>query len=90
MFLSKLPENTFEAAGTCVGFIGPVLIALQIHAEWTSHSPSTLSPGYLAGFLGIYLFWFLYGVRFRRLAVWLGNMVAVILQALLLCVVLLK
>lgn len=90
MFLHKLPETCFEAAGVCVGFVGPVLIVLQIHAEWVSKLPSSLTPGYLAGFLLIYLFWFLYGVRFRRLAVWLGNLIGVVLQALLLGIVLLK
>jgi len=90
MNVSRIPETTFEAAGVCIGFVGPVLIMLQIHVEWTSKAPSSLSPGYLAGFLMVYFFWFLYGVRFRRLAVWLGNLMGVVLQALLLGLVLLK
>lgn len=90
MSLSKIPENTFEVTGVCFGFVGPVLIALQLHAEWVSAAPSSLSPGYLAGFLLVYFFWFLYGLRFRRLAVWLGNLIGVVLQALLLGLVLLK
>ncbi len=90
MALSKISENTFEAAGLCVGFVGPILIVLQLHAEWMNKSPSSLSPGYLAGFLTVYFFWFLYGLRFRRLAVWLGNLIGVVLQALLLVLVLLK
>jgi hypothetical protein len=90
MSLSKVPENTFEAAGVCISFIGPVLIALQLHAEWINKAPSSLSPGYLAGFLLIYFFWFLYGLRFRRIAVWLGNLMGVVLQALLLVLALFK
>ncbi len=90
MSLSKIPESTFEATGVCVGFVGPVLITLQLHAEWMNKSPSSLSPGYLAGFLLVYFFWFLYGLRFHRYAVWIGNLIGVILQICLLIVVLLK
>ena len=90
MSLSNISENAFEATGICVGFVGPALIALQLHAEWINKAPSSLSPGYLAGFLMIYLFWFLYGLRFRRYAVWIGNLIGVILQICLLLVVLLK
>jgi hypothetical protein len=73
-----------------VGFIGPVLIVLQIRREWLDASRSTLSPTYLAGFLLIYAFWFLYGLRFGRIAVWFGNLLAVLLQAALLALVLWK
>lgn len=90
MSLLKIPEKTFEVTGVCVSFVGPVLITLQLHAEWINKAPSSLSPGYLAGFLMVYLFWFLYGLRFRRLAVWLGNVIGMALQALLLGLVLFK
>ena len=90
MSLSKISENTFEAIGVCVGFVGPAFITLQLHAEWINKAPSSLSPGYLAGFLMVYFFWFLYGLRFRRIALWLGNLIGVVLQALLLGLVLLK
>lgn len=86
--LSSIHERHFEAAGVCIGFTGPVLIGFQIQAECASAAPSTLSPAYLAGFLVIYLFWFAYGLRFGRLAVWFGNLLAVALQSLLLALVL--
>lgn len=85
-----IPERVFEWLGLCVGTIGPVLILSQIRAEWINPQPSTISPLYLAGFLVIYFFWFLYGLRFRRVAVWLGNAIAVVLQAALLAIVLWK
>ena len=44
----------------------------------------------MSGFLVNYLFWLLYGIRFRRFAVWFVNAVAAILQMCLLGVVLLK
>jgi hypothetical protein len=34
------------------------------------------------GFLFVYLFWFLYGVRFGRRGIWLPNAVAAVLQIL--------
>lgn len=88
MRLSTIPERFFEATGMLVGFVGPVLIALQIRAEWRSAAPSTLSPVYLAGFLAVYFFWFLYGLRFGRFAVWFGNLIGVVLQAALLALAL--
>jgi hypothetical protein len=90
MKFHEIPENIFEGAGVCIGFIGPALIMAQIRAEWVSTTPSSLSPIYLAGFLVIYCFWFLYGFRFRRLAVWLGNLIGVVLQICLLAIVLLR
>jgi hypothetical protein len=88
MILSKISERLFEVAGVCIGFIGPVLISLQIRAEWQSQTPSSLSPAYLGGFLLVYFFWFLYGVRFNRVAVWFGNFLGVVLQTILLVLVL--
>ena len=90
MTLFDIPEKYFEVAGVCIGFVGPVLILTQIRAELISATPSSLSPVYLGGFLALYCFWFLYGFRFRRLAVWLGNLIGVILQIGLLVIVLIK
>lgn len=90
MWLKKIPERTFETVGVGLGFIGPVLIALQIRAEWINDAPSTLSATYLAGFLVVYTFWTLYGLRFSRFAVWFGNALGIVLQMVLLLLVLLK
>lgn len=88
MIISKIPEKAFEVAGVGIGFIGPLLIVMQIRAEWLSATPSSLSPLYLVGFLVVYFFWFLYGVRFNRFAVWFGNFLGIILQTILLVLVL--
>lgn len=88
MIISKIPEKAFEVAGVGIGFIGPLLIVMQIRAEWLSTTPSSLSPLYLVGFLVVYFFWFLYGVRFNRFAVWFGNFLGIILQTILLVLVL--
>ena len=90
MILARIPEKVFETVGVVVGFIGPIFILLQIRAEWLRQMSSSLSPAYLAGFLVVYFFWFLYGVRFSRFAVWFGNLLGVVLQTILLALVLLK
>jgi len=77
-------------AGVGIGFISPVLIGLQIRAEWTRTTPSTLSLAYLIGFLVIFIFWFLYGIRFQRTAVWFGNAMGTVLQTILIGIVLFK
>ena len=89
-FLSKIPDRFFEAAGLFVGFSASGCIAVQVVSELRNQAASTLSPGYVAGFLLIFLFWALYGFRFKRTALWLTNVIAVILQAILLAIVLLK
>lgn len=88
--LSKIPEKVFEAIGMAFGIAALMLIAVQIHAEWVNPEPSTLSPVFVAGFMVNYLFWCLYGVRFRRFAMWFVNGVAMLLQLCLLVVALLK
>ena len=79
-FLEKTPAKTWEAAGTVVGLSACGFIALQLYHEWVTPTPSTLSWFYLIGFIFVYLFWFLYGLRFHHIGVWLPNAVATILQ----------
>ena len=88
MKFTEIPERHFEMAGVGISFVGPSLIALQIRAEWVSTTPSTLSLGYLFGFLFIFTFWFLYGLRFKRTAIWFGNALGIILQIILIGIVL--
>jgi len=89
MRLQSIPEKAFEVAGSVVGFSGSVFIALQIRAELASTATS-ISPVFILGFLLNYTFWILYGIRFRRVAVWLVNAVAAVFQAGLLVLVLIK
>jgi len=88
--LSKIPDKVFETIGVAFGIAALGLIAVQVHAEWVNPEPSTLSPVFVAGFMVNYLFWCLYGVRFRRFAMWFVNGVAMLLQLCLLVVALLK
>ena len=86
MGLSKIPDKVFESMGVVLGFVALLLIGKQIHSEWVNPDPTTLSPVFVAGFMFNYFFWCLYGVRFRRFAMWFVNGIAMILQLCLLIV----
>ena len=88
--LERIPGKYFEAIGTLIGFLASLSIAAQIYAEHSSHAPSTISGIYASGFLAIFLFWTLYGLRFKRPALWITNGIAVLTQTLLLMVIGLK
>ncbi len=90
MILSFISDKSFEIAGTAFGLLGSAAIATQVHAEYSTDQPSTVSLVYVVGFLIIFTFWTLYGVRFKRIAIWLPNGIATLIQALLLAVILLK
>lgn len=85
--LSRIPASFFEAAGTVAGLLCSLTIVAQVYAEWRSAAPSTLSPPYVLGFMMVFLFWTLYGIRFKRMALWLTNGIALVIQTLLLIVV---
>jgi hypothetical protein len=86
--LDKISAKHFEIAGTAVGFAAAVFTVMQIFTELNSAEPSTLSIPYVVGFLMIFTFWTVYGVRFRRIAIWLTNATAFLLQTVLLAIVL--
>ena len=88
--LERIPGKYFEAIGTLIGFLASLSIAAQVYAEHSTVEPSTVSIVYVSGFLVIFAFWTLYGLRFKRAALWITNGVAVFMQMLLLIVILLK
>jgi uncharacterized protein with PQ loop repeat len=88
MLWDKIPDRYFEIAGTIVGISAAAFTVLQIYTELTNNRPSTLSVSYVIGFLLIFAFWTLYGIRFRRIAIWLTNAMALLLQIVLLTIIL--
>ena len=88
--MSRIPEKYFEIAGTGFGLLASVSIAVQVYKEFTTDTPSTVSVLYALGFLAIFVFWTLYGVRFKRVALWLTNGIATFMQVLLLVAILVK
>lgn len=88
--LQRIPEKYFEMAGTVFGLIACFSIAAQVYKEFFTSTPSTISLVYSTGFLIIFLFWALYGIRFKRPALWLTNGLAVLIQSLLLVIIMQK
>ena len=80
--VDRIADAHWERVGLVVGLLACVSIASQLIHE-LSPAPSSLSRPFLLGFALVYAFWFLYGLRFRRVAIWLSNGVAVVLQLLL-------
>ncbi len=90
MILKKIPDKYYELMGIIVGLFASVSIGTQVFAEYSIDTPSTMSLFYAIGFLCIFIFWTLYGIRFRRVALWLTNGMAAFMQTLLLLVIYLK
>jgi uncharacterized protein with PQ loop repeat len=88
--VDRVGEAHWERIGLAMGLLACASIAFQLVHELSSRAPSSLSWPFLLGFAGVYGFWFLYGLRFRRVAIWLSNGIAVVLQLLLTAVALLK
>lgn len=88
--VDRIGDAHFERAGVAMGLLACASIGSQVVHELSSPRPSSLSWLFVLGFALIYSFWFLYGLRFRRLAIWLPNAIAVVLQILLAAAVALK
>ncbi len=89
-FLDFIPSHIFEAIGTMAGLAACGVVAVQMIKEWRDKEPSSLAITYVVGWLFIFVFWLLYGIRFRAVALWLTNSIAVVLQLGLLAAVLRK
>ncbi len=88
--LERIPAPVFEAAGLAMVAIGLLAITAQLRHEWTVPGPSGVSLLHAGGFFATFLFWVVYGLRFRRPAVWAGNSAAALLQGTLLVTVIAK
>ena len=88
-FLDFISKPIFEGIGIVAGVGVSLIILSQIIKEYQSDLESTLPLGFLFGWLGIYSFWCLYGIRMGTLAIWLTNGLAILLQ-LILCLVVLR
>lgn len=85
-----MSESTWDNLGILFGVLASLAIGHQILHEWSMPGPSTVSMWFVGGFFGVYLFWFLYGVRFKRRGIWLPNAMAAVLQLVLAVIVLAK
>jgi hypothetical protein len=88
--LDGISDAAWDRCGIGFGAVGAATIAWQVWYEWRQPGPSTVSMWFVGGFFSVYLFWFLYGLRFRRPGIYLSNGAAVLLQLLFAGVVLMK
>ncbi len=88
-FLEVVPESIFESIGIFAGLSACVVVGIQVLKEYKSKMPSSLSLSFVYGWIFIYAFWALYGIRFEAVALWLTNAIALVLQ-IALCVVVIK
>lgn len=88
-FLQSIPESLFEIIGFSIGFFVCFITAVQIIKEYKSKHSSSLSPGYVVGWLFVYSFWAIYGLRFEAIALWTTNSLALFLQ-IGLCIIVFK
>jgi uncharacterized protein with PQ loop repeat len=61
-----------------------------VFKEFKSDQKSSLSLGYVVGWWLIFIFWFLYGLRFDALAITISNGLALIIQSILIFAVVQK
>lgn len=85
-YINAVPASLFESIGIVAGLTACFVLLIQLIKEYRSTTPSSLSAFFLIGWIFIYGFWALYGVRFDALAIWLTNGIAFLLQ-IMLCVV---
>ena len=88
--LRALSDRTWDNLGVLVGVVACGTIGYQVWHEWRTPVPSSVSVWFVLGFLFVYAFWFLYGVRFGRRGIWLPNAVAAVLQVLFAATILMK
>lgn len=88
--LRAISDRAWDNLGVLVGVLACGTIGYQVLHEWRTSGPSSVSIWFVIGFLFVYVFWFLYGVRFRRRGIWMSNAAAAILQILFLAAVLAK
>ena len=88
--LDVISERAWERLGISFGAVACAAIGHQVLHEWRTPGPSSVSLWFVAGFFVIYFFWFLYGVRFRRLGIWLPNALASAMYLVFAAVVLAK
>lgn len=87
MALAGISDRTWDNLGVVFGFIACSAIARQVVHEWRIPEQSSVSLWFVVGFLLVYLFWFLYGLRFARRGIWLPNAIASGLQIVLMVIV---
>ena len=83
MRLDAITDRTWDNLGVFFGSLACLAIAQQISHELRLRGPSSLTITFVGGYFVVYMFWFVYGLRFGRRGIWLPNLTASALQVLL-------
>jgi uncharacterized protein with PQ loop repeat len=86
-FLDFIPATIFETIEIIAGLSACFVLFIQLYKEFKSDEKSSLSMVFVVGWIFIFFFWALYGIRFYALAIWMTNSIAFLLQIALLIVV---
>lgn len=76
-------ERFWDITGVGFGALGCFAILGQIYSEFVRKGGTSLSAFYLIGYLLIFGFWLLYGLRFKRPAIIITNGLCVVFQLIL-------
>lgn len=82
-------DKYWDISGLIFGAIGCFAILGQLLNELEIQGKTSLSLSFLIGYVAVFSFWFLYGLRFKRPAIIITNAVCLILQSALLLIVVL-
>ena len=77
-------DKYWDFAGVLFGGIGCLALLGQLFNELQRQGPTQLSHTFLFGYTLVFAFWFLYGLRFRRMAIIVTNFFCLILQLMIL------
>ena len=86
-FLDFISDALFETIGIMAGLSACIVLFIQLYKEFKSEEKSSLSMVFVVGWIFIFFFWALYGIRFHAIAIWMTNGIAFLLQIALLIIV---
>ncbi|MDO3381539.1 hypothetical protein [Gilvimarinus algae] len=87
-WLYSASDRYWDIAGMAFGALGCLALLGQLVSELQRQGASSLSLGFVLGFVAVYGFWLAYGLRFARPAIIFTNAVALCLQLALFGIVL--
>lgn len=76
----ETPDKKWDIAGVIFGGIGCFSILGQLLNELHLEGETSLSLSFLLGYIAVFCFWFLYGLRFNRPAIIITNAACLVLQ----------
>lgn len=80
-------DKYWDLAGIIFGGVGCLAILGQLLNEMSRTGETSLSMSFVVGYVVVFAFWLLYGLRFKRPAIILTNSICFLLQTGLLLVI---